>query len=106
MRRLVVLSEPQAGAVFDLREGDNLIGRCDPEGGTFPEIDLEPHDVDAKVSRRHAVLSVTGETAILEDMGSLNGTYLGMGQRVEPGAKIPLVHGAEIVIGKTRLRLE
>lgn len=48
-----------------LFEGPNLIGR-DPEC----EVRIPSH----RVSRRHARISIAGEQAILEDLGSKNGT--------------------------------
>ena len=53
--------------------------------------------VDApKTSRRHARIVVTGEAAVLEDLGSKYGTFVG-GRAIE-GRK-PLRHGDEIGIG-------
>jgi len=110
--RLVLISNgdrmvPRGEAkVFALEEGSNLIGRWDPDSGACPEIDLEDYDDDAKVSRKHAMIYVTGGVAFLEDMGSLNGTYLDNGERLTAGDRIELKEGTEIILGKTRLRFE
>jgi pSer/pThr/pTyr-binding forkhead associated (FHA) protein len=48
------------------------------------------------VSRRHARILVSGETATLEDLGSRNGTFLG-GDKI--AAPSPLADGDEIRIG-------
>lgn len=106
LMKLVLLSGPGKGAVFDLEEGTNLIGRWDPEEGACPEIDLEEFDVDAKVSRKHAIVHVEGERVSVEDMGSLNGTYLDRVGRLEHGRVVELVPGAEIVVGTLKLRLD
>lgn len=104
--RLVVAKGEGAGRVFTLSEGDNLIGRADPEVEIGPAVDLEELDVDARVSRRHAVISRHGTACSIEDLGSLNGTFLNRGPRLVPGARHDLQSGDEIVIGKTFLRFE
>jgi DNA-binding winged helix-turn-helix (wHTH) protein len=50
-----------------LREGENIFGR---ERDAAAWIDVH------SVSRRHARIVVSGETATLEDLGSKNGTFL------------------------------
>ena len=102
--KLVVSRGQTAGSVFPLKEGRNTVGRRDPD--FQPEVDLEDHDPEAKVSRRHAVVEVHGEALTLEDAGSMNGTFVNKGARLEPGQKHRLSIGDEIVIGKTFLRLE
>lgn len=110
--RLVIISNGEKvlpkgeGKVFDLEEGSNLIGRWDPDSGACPEIDLEDFDDEAKVSRKHAMVYVTGGVAFLEDIGSLNGTYLDSGERLSAGARVAVKEGTEIIVGKTRLRFE
>lgn len=91
---------------FDLHPGENLIGRWDPDGKSFPEIDLEALDLDAKVSRKHALLTVKGDQLILEDAGSLNGTFLRDGSPVKAGEKISLQAGEEFIVGTIRLLIE
>lgn len=56
------------GRRIELREGENIIGR-DP----LSAIHLE----SAGVSRRHARIAVDAAGAVLEDLGSKNGTMLG-----------------------------
>lgn len=51
-----------------LAEGDNIIGR-DPDCAIWLD--------DAGVSRRHARIRVTGDAAVIEDLGSKNGTWVG-----------------------------
>ena len=93
------------GKEFSIQDGNNLIGRWDPQDKSFPEIDLEEDDVDAKVSRRHCVIEKTGDKAILEDIGSLNGTFVNA-VKVEQGQKAELQSGDEVIIGKIKLRFE
>jgi DNA-binding winged helix-turn-helix (wHTH) protein len=78
---VLVIGERQ----LPLRDGENIIGR-DFIGA--PD-----------VSRRHARISVKGQSISIEDLGSKNGTWVG-GQRIESAAE--LRDGDEIIIGRTR----
>lgn len=89
--QLVVTRGSTAGARYALAESETSVGRH-PDSGIFLD--------DVTVSRRHArVLTGDGGEYVIEDMGSLNGTYLD-GERVERAA---LREGAQIQIGKYRL---
>jgi pSer/pThr/pTyr-binding forkhead associated (FHA) protein len=104
--RLVVWRGGLQGREYVVQEGNNLVGRWDPDSGAFPEIDLESEDEEAKVSRKHAVIERRGHRVTIEDLGSLNGTYVNRGARLKPGAQYPLQPGDEVVIGKTFMRFE
>jgi len=104
--KLVVSKGGSKGKVFPIEEGTNLLGRWDPETGAFPEIDLEDEDVEAKVSRKHAVIHRHGTDITIEDVGSLNGTFVNKGAKLEPSAPVKLKSGDEIIIGKIFLRIE
>ncbi len=52
------------------------------------------------VSRRHAVVTEKDDSFVLEDLGSLNGTFLNR-SRIEEQA--PLTDDDEVQIGKYRL---
>jgi pSer/pThr/pTyr-binding forkhead associated (FHA) protein len=53
------------------------IGRMDPADDIFPEIDLTDDGPAAKsVSRRHARILKRGEAITIEDLGSVNGTFI------------------------------
>ena len=54
-------------AEIDLADGDHVIGR---DQGVAVRIDIPG------VSRRHARLVITGAQAVLEDLGSKNGTFV------------------------------
>jgi pSer/pThr/pTyr-binding forkhead associated (FHA) protein len=75
------------GHRFELRPGTLLLGR-----GTACQLVLD----DALVSRKHARIQVTEESAVLEDLGSVNGVYVN-GERVD-GTRA-LGDGDRIVIG-------
>ncbi len=76
---------------FVLNSGENLLGR-DP--GACVCID------HPSVSRRHALLSIHSERAVLEDLKSRNGTFVD-GRRIE--APMEIHHGATIGLGPITL---
>jgi DNA-binding winged helix-turn-helix (wHTH) protein len=76
---------------FPLDEGENLLGR---EEGLAVTLRW------SGVSRRHARIVVTGERAILEDLGSKNGTFL-LGKRLTHPA--PLADGDTFRLGRMLL---
>ena len=74
-----------------LHEGENLLGRVE-DGVVW---------LDAPtVSRRHARIVVSGDSAVLEDLGSKNGTRL-KGARLS--APVTLADGDEIWLGEVPL---
>ena len=76
-----------------LRLGENVLGR---------EPDVVAWMDSPTVSRRHACIRVSAEGAMLEDLGSHNGTYV-HGERVtEP---VPLRDGDEIRLGSVVVTL-
>jgi len=76
--------------ITPLGEGENLVGR-DPEADVTLAF--------TTVSRHHAVVRVNGDQAILEDLGSKNGTRLA-GQLIrEPTS---LSNGAQISFGSIK----
>jgi hypothetical protein len=93
------------GQEFELENGNNLIGRWDPETGSFPEVDLEQDDPEAKISRKHALIRIDAGKITIEDIGSLNGTYVNRQPRLQPGTPAELKDGDEVIIGKTFLKL-
>jgi DNA-binding winged helix-turn-helix (wHTH) protein len=76
-----------------LRVGENILGR-DPDAVAWLD--------SPTVSRRHARIQVTAEGAVLEDLGSHNGTYV-RGERVQE--PVPLRDGDEIRLGSVIVTL-
>lgn len=70
--------------------GDHLVGRA-------PDAALRIDD--ESVSWRHASLRWTGRVWELQDLGSLNGTFLD-GQRLQSGTRVPLRPGAQLRFGE------
>lgn len=89
---LVIVRGPQAGEQFVLDIPEITIGR-DPSCEVFLN--------DRTVSRRHAHLSIRDGRAFLEDLGSLNGTWVN-GAIVSSGE---LTSGSTIQIGTFKMVL-
>ncbi len=87
---LLVKKGPGAGAHFSLDKSELVLGR-DPSSDIFLN--------DITVSRKHAKLTINPSEVILEDLGSLNGTYVN-GERME---QTKLKDRDEIQIGKFKL---
>jgi len=102
--KLVIERGNAAGTEFMLRTDESYIGRWDADNGIFPDIDLDKHDAEAKVSRRHARIVYAGGKFAIEDLGSTNGTFVNRGRRLIPGNRQVLNGGDEIIVGKTFLR--
>ncbi len=103
--KLTIVRGGRQGHEFPLENGNNLVGRWDPETGAFPEVDMEADDPEAKISRKHALLRIEDGKITVEDIGSLNGTYVNRQPRLQPGNPVELKSGDEIIIGKTFLKL-
>ncbi len=103
--KLSVVRGGRKGQEFPLEDGNNLIGRWDPETGSFPEVDLDADDPEAKISRKHALIRIDGGKITIEDIGSLNGTYVNRQPRLAPGSPAEIKSGDEVIIGKTFLKL-
>jgi len=77
-----------------------LIGREDPVSGVFPDIDLEPYDAhEAGVGRQHAQLILIDGQIHLEDLDSVNGTFINK-KRISPHQPQPVQDGDQIRMGK------
>lgn len=87
---LIAHSGPNKGARFLLDTDESIAGRH-PNAEIFLD--------DVTVSRRHAKFTRKGETFLLSDIGSLNGTYIN-GDRID---EIQLNSGVQVQIGKFRL---
>jgi pSer/pThr/pTyr-binding forkhead associated (FHA) protein len=87
---LVIERGPRAGLAFILAPGTTTIGRS-----TEANIFLD----DVTVSRTHAAVVAEGDSLSIEDLASLNGTYVN-GERVESADLKP---GDEVIVGKYHL---
>lgn len=101
---LIIERGPAIGTEFQLASDESNIGRWDADNGIFPDIDLDTHDPEAKVSRKHARIIFRNSEYLLEDLGSTNGTFINRGRRLIPGNPHKIKEGDEIIVGKTFLR--
>ncbi|HUS08908.1 MAG TPA: FHA domain-containing protein [Pyrinomonadaceae bacterium] len=92
---LLVTAGPMKGSNFPINKPQILIGRATPNG--FSEADVAI--ADPKISRKHCVVEVHGLVALLVDLDSVNGTFIG-GKRI---ANCELVSLSEFQIGRTTL---
>jgi len=101
--KLVVAGTTELDASFILQKDSNLLGRTDPHSNIFPEIDLSRFDRETKVSRRHARIWCEGDTFLVEDLGSVNGTVINDSVRLAPRQPRVLDSGDRIRLGETTL---
>ena len=101
--KLVVAGTTELDASFILQKDSNLLGRTDPHSNIFPEIDLSRFDPETKVSRRHARIWLEGETFLVEDLGSVNGTVINDSVRLAPRQPRVLDSGDKLRVGETTL---
>jgi serine/threonine-protein kinase len=101
--RLVVTGTTELDATFLLNKETNLVGRTDPQSNIFPDIDLSRFDPETKISRRHARIWREGDTFLLEDLGSVNGTVVNDAVRLGPRQPRPLANGDRLRLGETML---
>ena len=101
--RLVVTGTTELDATFLLNKETNLVGRTDPQSNIFPDIDLSRFDPETKISRRHARVWREGDTFLVEDLGSVNGTVVNEAVRLGPRQPRPLANGDRLRLGETTL---
>jgi pSer/pThr/pTyr-binding forkhead associated (FHA) protein len=85
-----VIMGANAGQIYTVTKPRTVLGR-----GTDSDIQLQ----DSEVSRRHAMLEIRGDEAMVVDMGSTNGTYVD-GVRVQ---KASIFSNQEFSLGTTTL---
>ncbi|MHA7143085.1 FtsK/SpoIIIE domain-containing protein [Arthrobacter sp. TmT3-37] len=88
----VVCAGPDAGQVIPLTRGGYTIGRA----GSDIVI------ADPSLSRRHALLTVTADSILLEDLGSANGTFVDDERIIGTGITV----SAGLRFGASRCRIE
>ena len=81
------------------------IGRLDPASNSFPEVDLASHGGLKKgVSRWHAKILRRGNEVLIEDLASMNGTFLNC-RRLSPYFPQALRSGDELKLGDLILQV-
>jgi hypothetical protein len=101
--RLEVVRGEKLGATFPVLEGRNIVGRM---VNCPVDIDLTGQEPPERVwtSRQHACVIFDGKAVVLEDMNSLNGTFVNR-QRVFPGQQRVLQPNDVVQIGTVQLRM-
>ncbi len=102
--KLRVIRGSRVNSEYPVYPGRNVIGRFADKP---VDIDLTGVEPDGQVwsSRRHATLTLDKTMLVVEDMNSLNGTWVN-GGRLRAGAALPLKAGDVIQIGVAQLRVE
>jgi len=92
MARILLVS-PDGQQVVELRDFNSL--------GRHPSNTIQL--LDKIVSKEHCIIERRGQSLVLRDLGSLNGTYVN-GERVN--GERELKHGDDIALGGTRARFD
>ena len=101
--KLEVVRGEKIGVAFSILEGRNVIGRT----LAIPvDIDLTGQETPDRVwsSRQHACFVFDGRSVVLEDLNSLNGTFVNR-QRLSPGRQKVLQPGDVVQVGTVQLQL-
>jgi pSer/pThr/pTyr-binding forkhead associated (FHA) protein len=106
MQARLVVQGSNATLPFPPGKNQIVVGREDPVSGNFPEIDLTDHGgYDGGVGRTHARIYVQGGQFYIEDLQSVNHTFVNQKQ-VMPGQTQPLNNGDEIRLGRVKLTFQ
>jgi FHA domain-containing protein/double zinc ribbon protein len=88
------------------QRNDLVVGREDPMSNSYPDVDLNPHGaLELGVSRRHALISRSGDQYYVEDLNSVNGTLLNQ-RRIPPRTRMPLQSGDQMMFGRLGVTFE
>lgn len=101
--KLLVLRGMKINAEYPIYEGRNTIGRFADKP---VDIDLVSQESTEQIwcSRQHAVITFDKANVAIEDLNSLNGTWVN-GVRIHAGQPKQLRHGDVIQIGTVQLKL-
>jgi pSer/pThr/pTyr-binding forkhead associated (FHA) protein len=96
----------QDGGRFELPlSKEVVIGRLDASRAVFPDVDLTGEDgLEKGISRRHARISRRENEVFIEDLNSLNGTFLNA-NRLVPELPYPLKDGDRVQLGSLILTI-
>jgi hypothetical protein len=100
---LVVMNTGLRLPLFSGAQAAVVVGRSDALSGVTPDLDLEPYTGElAGLSRRHARLILRDSQCWIEDLNSVNWTYLN-NQRLSPEQPAPLKDGDLLRLGNVLL---
>jgi len=102
----LVLSFDEGGRIELPLSKEVVIGRLDASHAVFPDVDLtNEQGAEKGVSRRHVRISRRIDQVFIEDLNSLNGTFLNA-TRLVPDLPYPLKSGDQVQLGKLVLVVE
>jgi hypothetical protein len=101
--RLVVVRGQRIDVKYPLYPGKNYLGRTDDKP---VDIDLEDQEAADRIwtSRQHAVITLEEGRLVIEDLGSLNGTFVNRA-RVHPGQIQELQENDVIQVGTVHMKV-
>ena len=101
--KLVVVRGQRMDVQYPLYAGKNYLGRTDDKP---VDIDLDDQEAPDRIwtSRQHAVVTFENGRLTLEDLNSLNGTFVNR-QRVHPGQVRDLHENDVIQVGTVHLKV-
>jgi hypothetical protein len=98
--KILVLSVEGGGHIELPLSKEVVIGRLDAGRAVFPDVDMTTEQgMDKGVSRRHARISRREDQVFIEDLNSLNGTFLNA-TRLVPELPYPIKDGDQVQLGK------
>jgi hypothetical protein len=98
--KTLMLAMDDGGSVELPLSKEVILGRLDPGRAIFPDVDLTSQDgMDKGVSRRHARITLREGQVFIEDLNSLNGTFLNA-TRLVPELPYPIKNKDQIQLGK------
>jgi pSer/pThr/pTyr-binding forkhead associated (FHA) protein len=102
----LVLSIDAGGRIELPLSKEVVIGRLDASHAVFPDVDLtNEQGAEKGVSRRHVRISRRDDQVFIEDLNSLNGTFLNA-TRLVPELPYPLKGGDQVQLGKLVLTVD
>jgi RNA polymerase subunit RPABC4/transcription elongation factor Spt4 len=99
----VVLQTGLRLPLFSADYSEVVVGRSDVLSDVTPDLDLEPYTGElAGLSRRHAKFTWRNDRCWIEDLNSVNWTYVN-NQRLSPDRAVPLQDGDLLRLGNALL---
>jgi pSer/pThr/pTyr-binding forkhead associated (FHA) protein len=104
--KILVLCIKDGGRIELPLSKEVVIGRLDAGHAIFPDVDLTQEEgMELGVSRRHARVSLRQDQVFVEDLNSLNGTFLNS-TRLVPELPYPIKDGDELQLGRLLLTVQ
>jgi hypothetical protein len=104
MAKFLVVRGLKTNVEYPIYEGPNFIGRFDENP---VDIDLTPQEADDNpwASRQHACVSYENGGLFIEDLGSVNGTFVNK-NKITKGEKVALKNGDFVQTGTVMFKVK